>query len=47
MNIYVSIGISWLKYIEETVTIKISGSGTEYVAKYTKHTKRMFARGMF
>lgn len=40
MNIYISIGTAWVKYIEQTVVIKISGSEAEYVARHTRlHVK--------
>jgi len=38
MNIYISIGTARVKYIEQTVKIKNSGSEAEYVARHTRHT---------
>lgn len=48
MNISVSTGTSWLQYTEQTVIIKISGSGRENVWQDTQDmSKRTCARGMF
>lgn len=45
MNICIGIEKSWLKNIEQTMIIKISGSETEYVSRYARHVKENMCQG--